>query len=204
DPTPVIGTLGLVETLRHRPPGIGWTEGVTVLLLGRSSSTDESDPHPLGGSRWAVERRGRRGGTLAPLDLAAHRRLLDLVTGLVASGVAGGDGPICGVHDVSGGGLAVALAEMAVRGGVGLVTDAVSGPAELFCEVPSRVLVATHRPAEVTAGAEAAGVPAIQLGVAGGDRLAIAGLVDLSIPQITAAWEGALPVAVGDGLEEVP
>jgi phosphoribosylformylglycinamidine synthase len=203
DPTPVIGTLGLLEVLAHRPPGIGWTEGATVIVLGRAAAPDTAEPHPLGGSRWAVERRGRRGGALAPLDLTAHRRLVDLVAALVTDTVAGGDGPLCGVHDVSAGGLGVALAEMAVRSGTGLVTDAISGPAQLFSELASRVLVATHRPDQVTAAAAAAGVPVAALGVAGGDRL-VAGGVDLALGQLTAAFEGALPTAVGGGVEEAP
>jgi len=203
DPTPVIGTLGLVDLLAHRPPGVGWTEGASVLLLGAAAAPGPSDPHPLGGSRWAVERRARRGGSLGPLDLAAHRRLLDLVTALVATTVGGGDGPACGVHDVSAGGLAVALAEMAVRSGIGLAADARPGPAELFCELPSRVVVATHRPAEVMAAAAAAAVPGLVLGVAGGDRLVVGGL-DLVLGELRTAWEGALPSAVGGGIEEAP
>ncbi len=204
DPTPVVGTLGLVERLARRPPGAGWTEGATVLVLGRPDSPEGTDPHPLGASRWAVERRGRRGGALAPLDLDAHRRLADLVCALVTETVAGGDGPLCGAHDVSAGGLAVALAEMAVRSGVGLVTAALSGPAEVFSELASRVVVATDRPDEVAARAAAAGGAARVLGVAGGDRLGVAGVLDVSVAEATAAWAGALPDAVGDGLEEAP
>ncbi|MGO9455810.1 MAG: phosphoribosylformylglycinamidine synthase subunit PurL, partial [Acidimicrobiales bacterium] len=110
DPTVVLGVLGLVDRLRRRPPGAGWADGSTVVLLGSRSAAD-GPPHPLAGSRWAVERRGRRGGTLPPLDTDAHRRLVDLVAGVVDETLAGGEGLCTGVHDVSAGGLGVTLAE---------------------------------------------------------------------------------------------
>ena len=203
-PDPGRGHPGAGRPAGPPPPGAGWTEGSTVLLLGRPDAPGGADPHPLGASRWAVERRGRRGGTLAPLDLAAHRRLADLVCALVAETVAGGDGPLVGAHDVSAGGLGVALAEMAVRSGVGLVTEGLSGPAEVFSELASRVVVATERPDEVAGRAAAAGVAVAILGVAGGDRLVVAGVLEVSLAEVTAAWAGALPDAVGDGLEEAP
>ena len=87
---------------------------------------------------------------------------------LVAEAVAGGDGLLCGVHDVSAGGLGVALAEMAVRSGIGFAGAGagadLAGHAELFTELPSRVLVATDRPDEVLDRAGPAGVPATVLG----------------------------------------
>ncbi len=206
DPTPVIGALGLVEELAARPPGIGWTAGSTVLLVGPrragpatasaagpSPGTPAADPFPLGGSRWAIECRGHRGGVVAPVDLAAHRRVVDLVAGLVAETVAGGGGLLTGVHDVAGGGLAVALAEMAVGAEVGVRIDGVEGHAELFTEIGSRFVVATERPDEVADRAEAAGVPVTRLGTAGGDRLVVDGLVDLSLAAVAGEWRDALP-----------
>ncbi|MGH9083382.1 MAG: phosphoribosylformylglycinamidine synthase subunit PurL, partial [Acidimicrobiales bacterium] len=164
DPTPVIGALGLVEELVARPPGIGWADGSSVLVLGARRAAGGA-PFPLAGSRWAVELRGLRDGTFPPVDLVAHRRLVDLVVELVARAVAGGDGLLDGVHDVSAGGLAVALAEMAAGAGLGARLDGVEGHGELFTELGSRVVVATPRPDEVMARAEAAGVPAAVLGV---------------------------------------
>jgi phosphoribosylformylglycinamidine synthase subunit PurL len=199
DPTVVLGVLGLVEVVRRRPPGVGWGEGSTVLLLGARHAA-QGPPHPLGGSRWAVERRNRRGGVLPPLDVDAHRRLVDLVAGLVAETVGGGDGLLSGVHDVSGGGLAVALAEMAVAGGCGLVTEGGESMTwgELFTELPSRVVVATSRPAEVIERAARGGVPATVLGRCGGDRLGLWGLADLALEQVKNAWSETLPVALGE------
>jgi phosphoribosylformylglycinamidine synthase len=185
DPTPVVAVLGVIDDLSRPPPPVGFVPDTCVVLLG---TTDPA----LAGSRWAVDGRGHRGGTLPPLDLAAHRALLDLVVGLVAD-----PDLVVGIHDVSGGGLGLALAECAVASGVGCVVQGVSHHAELFSESPGRVLVDTTDPHEVLARAAAAGIAARVLGHPGGDRLVIDGLVDLSVAEATAVWRQALPDALG-------
>jgi phosphoribosylformylglycinamidine synthase len=191
DPTPVVGTLGLVDHLDRRPPGVALTEGSHILLLGGL------DAAVLAGSRWADERHGHRGGTLPALDLEAHGRLINLLVGLLGqpARVAGIDG----VHDVSDGGLGVALAEMAVRSGVGFVVEAVADHVGLFAEGPSRVLlcVAPSDVATVEGRAAEAGIACTRLGRAGGDRLVVAGLVDVPLDDAVVAWRGALPGALG-------
>ena len=204
-PTPVLGVLGLVERLRRRPPPAAFSAGSSVVLLGRRRA-DGGVPHPLGGSRWAVECRARRGGELPVLDHEAHGRLTGLVTGLVAEIVAGGahrtgeGGPagagenllLDGVHDVSAGGLAVALAEMAIAGGVGVRVAGVEGHGELFTELPSRILAATKRPQELCARAADAGVAAEVIGIVEGDRFVVEGLVDVPVLELSAAFSGSL------------
>jgi len=189
DPTPVVGTLGLVDRLERRPPAAGLVADDRLMLIG-----PQGDPG-LGGSLWALTARAHRGGRLAPLDLDLHNRLLALVAGLV------NDGVVNGVHDLSDGGLGVCAAEMAVASGVGftLRPGLVAGHSALFGEGPSRVLlsVAPARVGEVTARAEAAGVPVGELGAAGGDRLVVPGLVDVSLTEATEAWRTALPRALG-------
>ena len=101
------------------------------------------------------------------------------------------------VHDVSGGGLAVALAEMAAPHGVGCALE-VAGPAELFTELPSRFVVATGAPDEVCARAAALGIPAAVLGRAGGDRFSVGDLVDLPVDALREAYEANLALALGD------
>ena len=85
---------------------------------------------------------------------------------------------------------------MAVAGGVGVVVEGIDGYAELFTELPSRVLVATGRPDELGARAGAAGVPAEVLGAAGGERFVVAGLasglLDLSMADLSEAMVGSL------------
>ncbi len=141
-----------------------------------------------------MECRGQRNGTLPRLDLAGHRRLVTFVLDLVT----GEDGLVDGIHDVSGGGLGVALAEMAVRSGVGASVAGVADHHELFTEAPSRVLVCTGRRNDLIAAAAAAGVAFRVLGEAGGDRLVVDGLVDVSLDEATAAWHDRLPALLDD------
>ncbi|HLG67077.1 MAG TPA: phosphoribosylformylglycinamidine synthase subunit PurL [Acidimicrobiales bacterium] len=195
DPAPVLGVLGLVPVLRQRPPGMGWRRGDALVVLGARRAAG-AQPYPLGASRWAVEVRNHRHGRLPELDLAAHRRVTAFVAGLVADAVGGGDSLLAGVHDVSGGGLALALAEMADVAGCGCVVEGIEGHAELFTELPSRIVAATADPAALLAAARAAGVPAQVVGRAGGDRLVVAGLVDLPLAAVREARAEALPVAL--------
>jgi phosphoribosylformylglycinamidine synthase len=214
DPTPVLGVLGLVETVHARPPGLGWSEGDTVVLLGaragRASGGVSAGAFPLEGSRWATARGGHRAGVghLTAVDFGAHSSLCAFVAGLVAAQVAGPNAGlpntapadaalVHAVHDVSGGGLAVAVAEMAAEGGVGCALD-LDDPAELFSELPSRILVATTDPDALALRAAAAGVPAVVLGHAGGDRMRLGSLVDLPVAMVRAAHEGNLASALGE------
>ena len=194
-PTPVIGALGLVERLERRPPGIGWEQGATLLLVHPGTGPIAAT---LGGSRWAVEVRGHRTGSLPPIDLPSHRTVVELVARLVAEGVGGGTALLCGVHDVSAGGLGLALAEMALSAGIGALVEGISSHAELFAESPSRFVVATHQPDEVRRRADAVGGAATVLGEAGGDWLTIAHLVALPVDRLRAASSSAIADAVGE------
>jgi phosphoribosylformylglycinamidine synthase len=193
DPTPVVAVLGVIDRLVSRPPGVGWRPGDTLVLLG-------AEGRGLAGSRWAVERHGHRGGELADPDYEAHAALLRLMVDLV-----GAAGLLGGAHDVSGGGLAVALAECALSAEVGCTVDDRSGHADwdherLFSEAPSRVVVATDRPDEVRAMADTAGVAARVIGRAGGQRITVGGIVDVSVEEARSAWRRALPEALGEPL----
>jgi phosphoribosylformylglycinamidine synthase subunit PurL len=197
DPTPVLGLLGLVEALHAPPPGLAWSEGDTLVLLGRRAAADGS--FPLDATRWATERRQHRGGTLPQLDVAGHAAVCAFVTGLVAAIVAGGhDSPVLrAVHDVSSGGLAVTLAEMAVAAGIGCDVT-LEDPAELFTELPSRFVVATPEPDELAARAASVGIPCSVVGRADGDRVTLGELVDLPLASVRQADEGNLARMLGD------
>ena len=119
DPTPVIGALGLIDRLAARPPGVTLVEGAALVLLDASvgATAGRASPPSLGGSRWAVECRGHRNGTLPALDLAGHRRLVEFVAEVVAEATAGGPSWWPASTTCPGGGLGVALAELAVRSG---------------------------------------------------------------------------------------
>ena len=188
DPTPVIGMLGMVDRLERRPPGIGLAEGGVLLLVGL-----DTDPvRGLVGSRWAWEHEAR-GGEPAALDVVSHRALADVVRDLVL------DGLLTGLHDVGEGGLAMALAELAVPSQVGFTVRGVADGTALFSESPSRVVVCVEADRAATVGqrCDAGGVPWTELGRAGGDRLVVEGLLDLALDEAVAAWRDRLPVAFG-------
>jgi phosphoribosylformylglycinamidine synthase len=188
DPTPVVGMLGVVDRLDRRPPGLGLVEGGELLLFGHDPARREG----LAGSRWAWER-GARGGRLTPVDPVRHH----LLAGVVRQAVL--DGTLAGLHDVAEGGLGLALAELAVSAGMGVLVSGVVDAAALFSESPSRVVVCVE-PSEVGAVTErcdAAGVPWTHLGTAGGDRLAVDGLVDVPLADAVSAWRDRLPAAFG-------
>ena len=196
DPTPVLGVLGLVDAVHAPPPGLAWADGDTVVLLGPRTGADGA--LPLEGTRWAAERRAQRGGSVPAVDFTTHRALCAFVAGLVAAHVAGTPGlPVHAVHDVSSGGLAVALAEMACASGTGARLDAL-GAAELFSELPSRIVVTTPDPEALGAAAASAGVATAVLGRVGGDRLVVGALLDAGVDALRAAHEGNLPATLGD------
>ena len=190
DPTPVVGLLGVVDELVSPPPGWAWNDGDTIVLVGERRSV-ELEPYPLGGSRWAT-RRGRRGGHVPLLDTVTFARTTAFVTGEVAGICAGRPSDVSAVHDVGAGGLAVALAEMAVTTGVGVRAEDLQGHGELFAEFPGRYVMATSDLAAFDARAAKAGVSLTVIGRAGGDRVVLAGLVDLALDEVSRRREHAL------------
>ncbi|MDZ7734399.1 MAG: phosphoribosylformylglycinamidine synthase subunit PurL [Acidimicrobiia bacterium] len=187
DPTPVIGVLGVVDRLERRPPSVRLVDGGRLLLLGVTQPV-------LDGSTWA-RRKGYVGRRLPALDLEMHGRVADTVRRLVEGGL------VLGAHDVSEGGVGLALAEMAVRSGVGFQVARIHGYDELFSESPSRVVLCVDpdRLRAVADVCDAAGVPAERIGAAGGDRLWIKDLLDVPLGEAREAWRGRLPAALGSG-----
>jgi phosphoribosylformylglycinamidine synthase len=188
DPTPVVGLLGLVDRLDRRPPGMALVEGGRLVVLGPPPQRE------LSGSRWA-RAKGHRGGALPALDFGVHEAVAGVVRELVRGGL------VAGVHDVSQGGLGLALAEMAASSGVGLTVARVPDHVELFSESPSRVVACVEPEllAAVTNVCEAAGVAVTRLGVAGGDRFTVKDLVDVPLGEVVGTWRDRLPDALGHG-----
>jgi phosphoribosylformylglycinamidine synthase len=189
-PTPTIAVVGLLEPWdRH---AVSWfpAAGLSVVLLGETREE-------LGGSEWLRVRRGLEAGLPPRVDLEAERRL----HGLLASAVR--DGLILSAHDVSQGGLAVALAECCFTGpelvGADLTLAAELRPdALLFGESTGRVIAGTRQPDALLAAARAAGVPARTLGQTGGKRLRLAprdgpAWIDADVARLHSIWERALP-----------
>jgi phosphoribosylformylglycinamidine synthase II len=189
-PTPVVGMLGVLDDAR-RMVGPGFRrEGDVVVLLG------ETRPE-LGGSEYAWTLHRHLGGRPPALDLDRERAL---VATLVACA---GRGILRSAHDCSEGGLAVALAECAIAGGVGVrVDEPADGLAPhlwLFSESASRAVVtcAPDDLAALLAEARARGLPARPIGTVGGESLEVRGVVTLPVAALADAHEGALPRLLG-------
>ncbi|MEI6230234.1 MAG: phosphoribosylformylglycinamidine synthase subunit PurL [Actinomycetes bacterium] len=194
-PTPVVGVLGVIEDVNKRTPMGFSAAGDVVLLLGETR--DEFD-----GSEWAHVVHGHLGGVPPQVDLAAEMVLAALLVDL------GGRGVLTAAHDLSDGGVAQALVEMALRRGVGatisLPTDTDAFVA-LFSESTARAIV-TVSPANTDiaiAAATAAGVVVTRMGSvadAGSDMVInnVAGSsVTLSLDELSQASEATLPALFG-------
>ncbi|MGH2675753.1 MAG: AIR synthase related protein [Actinomycetota bacterium] len=172
-PSPVIGLLGLADPMPKRPPRLDrGEEGMELWLFG---------PEPQGdfaGSRYAQVVLGHRGGRPAPPDPEAARAAIALA--LELAGVA----PV--LHDLSDGGLAVALAEVCISSQVGAHIE-VEDRQVLFDETPHRLLAA------FPAGGGPTGFPGRRIGRLWGDRLDLGGWGSVSIEDITRTWRQAIP-----------
>ena len=195
DPTPVIGTLALLEELVARPPSLGWSEGESVVLLGAREASG-TIPFSLAGTQVAVDVMGRRGGTLFAIDYATHAATCALISSLVGEHASGKVGLLGSVHDVGGGGLGVALAEMAIAGNVGASLSGVHGVKELFCEHPGRFVVTTNDVAALQTRANEAGVAFSVLGTVGGTVLSIESLVETKVSALSERSRSALSDAL--------
>jgi phosphoribosylformylglycinamidine synthase II len=197
-PTPTVAMVGLAADARRTASAALLAERAEILLLGGG----EPD---LSGSEYLAQRHGQTGDRPPAIDLAAERSLGECVADLIAAGT------VRSAHDVSDGGLAVALTEMALLGKTGLrVSLAGGGRADLalFGESGCRVLVsvAADAAAAVEKAATDAGVACARLGTSGGDSIRIeAGgraLVDIKLSRIREAWEATLPAIAHADLPE--
>ena len=194
-PTPVIGALGLLEDAARHCTSAFTQEGDVVVLLGAAQIG--GDPSSLAGSELMALTQDRVVGQPA-LDLDLEQRLQRLCRRAIAEDV------VRAAHDCSEGGLAVALAECCILGGVGVALESSAladvgerWDAALFGETQSRVLVALSPDnlASLRALAEEEGVPFVALGRTQGDRMIVPGLVDLPVAALDGAWRSGLGLA---------
>jgi len=184
-PTPVIGTVGLLED-RSLALGMSWREGDELWLLG----DDPGDAAALVASELAWSR-GRRGGRPS-LDIAAGARLVALLPELARDRV------VSAAHDLSVGGLGVAAARMAIAAGMGatIVLEATLPGAAFFGERAGRVLVGvtTTGAPRLRTALDRAAVDGRRIGFAGGDRLSVAigeARLEVQIERLATAWRTA-------------
>ncbi len=182
-PTPVIGVLGVHDDVRRRLAiGFG-PDPDGIVLLGRTRAE-------FGGSAWAHVLHGHLGGRPPEPDLDAERRLAGLLIAAAEAGV------LSAAHDLSDGGLAVALAESCLRGETGCVVTVPGDPfTSLFSESAGRAIVAV-RPGAETAFDQlraAHDVPGVRLGTVGGDSLVFAGLFTIGLAELAAVHTRTLP-----------
>jgi phosphoribosylformylglycinamidine synthase II len=201
-PTPVIGVLGVHDDVRRRL-AIGFPAGgASMVLLG------QTEPE-FGGSAWAHVLHGHLGGEPPEPDLAAELRLAALLAQACANGA------LEAAHDLSDGGLALALAESCLRGGTGCqvrlpAAGRDGNPVDpftwLFSESAARAVVAVEKGqegafAELCAAHE---VPHTVIGRTGGDELVVENLFSIPLAELAAAHEKTLPAIFGLCHPDVP
>ncbi|HWC50842.1 MAG TPA: phosphoribosylformylglycinamidine synthase subunit PurL [Nitrospira sp.] len=196
-PTPMLGMVGLIEDADQAMTQWFREDGDAIILLGKTRDD-------LGGSEYLKVAQHREQGSPPFLSLETEKALHDFVLKVIREGL------VQSAHDCSDGGLAVALAECCVSGPSGargavvkLGLGSLRCDAFLFGESQSRIILSMRPDAveSLLSRAEAAGIPAAQIGTVGGNRLVIdvekGGLtggcrIDLPIDQVSGRWARAL------------
>jgi phosphoribosylformylglycinamidine synthase II len=191
-PTPTIGGVGLLPEW-NKSVGIGFVaENQPILLIGGPA---ERGTH-LGQSIYLRDLFNRRDGDAPHVDLAAERKTGDFVRKLIRSGV------VTACHDLSDGGLGVALAEMAIAGGIGATVTDVEGNDPVltfFGEDQGRYLVTLNLDPQGDAiaalwqEADSLGIFAPWIGNTGGTTLTLGAATPLSVAALRAAHESWFP-----------
>ena len=189
-PTPTIGGVGVLDNFEKSATIAFKAADQAILLIGETKGW-------LGQSIYLRDICEREEGAPPPVDLAAERRNGDFVRALIAEGTA------TAVHDVSDGGLLVALAEMAMASGIGaeLETPPIAAHAFWFGEDQARYVVTAEpgKAARILDRAKAAGVPVRELGTTGGDALTVAGERAVPVAKLRERFEGWLPAFMAGG-----
>jgi phosphoribosylformylglycinamidine synthase len=184
-PTPTNGAVGVIEDIGKSVGSRLTQAGLGIVLIGETTGW-------LGQSLYLREACGREEGAPPPVDLAVERRNGDFVRSQIAIG------RVEACHDLSDGGLIVALAEMAIAGGTGMeigqpAGNAVPSHAFFYGEDQGRYVIASGSADDVIEAAHAAGVPAVLLGYSGGALLVVKDLLSLPLSDIKAVHEAWLP-----------
>ncbi len=184
-PTPVVGVLGVINDVRQRIRQGFTGEGSHVIVLGETREE-------LSGSTWADVVHHHLGGMPPVVDLAAEQALAALMVEAASSGI------VESAHDLSDGGLAVALAEATFRNGVGVRVELDDPFVELFSESSARamVVVSEDRHEELVSLAEKHGVELASVGRTGGTDLEVVGQLSIPVDELRTAWQSTIPAAL--------
>jgi phosphoribosylformylglycinamidine synthase subunit PurL len=180
----VLPDVALHATAAFREPGD------RILLVG------DLEPSPsLGGSEYLAVCHGTEAGRPPALDMQLELAVQSAVRTAIREGL------VASAHDCADGGLAVALAESCIWGGVGAAVR-LPGPVNadrLFGEAPSRVVlsVAADNMVAVSELLRAAGVSFAELGEVGGEWLRIEGAGEIPVTTLEVTWERTIPAALG-------
>jgi phosphoribosylformylglycinamidine synthase len=189
-PTPTIGGVGLIDDFTRSATLAFKAADEAILLIGETTGW-------LGQSIYLREICEREEGAPPPVDLAAERRHGDFVRALIVEGTA------TAAHDVSDGGLLVALAEMAMASAIGADLDRapLTAHAFWFGEDQGRYIVTVKAAvAERTmARARSSGIPVRQLGFTGGDALTLQDERPILVAKLRERFEGWLPAYMAGG-----
>jgi phosphoribosylformylglycinamidine synthase len=188
-PTPAIGGVGLLPDWR-KSAGVGSARDLDdIWLIG-------APPSHLGQSLWLAEIGGRKDGSPPLVDLTAERAHAEFVRDMIERDL------VNAVHDISDGGMLVALAEMALASGLGAELDWLflrENPAHtpwLFGEDQGRYLVTASNSDPLARALSAARIPYARIGSVGGDAIRI-GKSSVSLADLRAAHEGFFPRLMG-------
>jgi phosphoribosylformylglycinamidine synthase len=185
-PTPAIGGVGVVDDLDHMAT-IGFKKaGEYIILIGQKNADGW-----LGQSLYLREVVGRETGAPPPVDLEEERRNGDFVRDMIRGG------HVTACHDLSDGGLAVALAEMALAGNMGCKINDPGPPlhARLFGEDQGRYLLTANvdHAAHIVREALARAVPGVSIGVTGGDAVVLHDGNAVKVAELRQLHEGWFP-----------
>jgi phosphoribosylformylglycinamidine synthase len=180
-PTPAIGGVGLLRDWTKMATVKFKTDGDAILLLGGHGGH-------MGQSIYLREVHGREDGAPPPVDLSKERRHGDFVRGLIK------DGAVTAVHDISDGGLASAVIEMALASEFGATLDAMDH-VQLYAEDQARYVLTcpAKEAAKLITQAHVKGIDVIRIGTVTTDATFRVGTTALAMSDLRKAHEGWFP-----------
>jgi phosphoribosylformylglycinamidine synthase len=189
-PTPTIGMVGLLERAEQAIPAGFRAPGQRIVIAGALRPA-------LGASEYLAVVHGREEGPPPPLDLAAERALHSFLHTCAQERL------LASAHDVAEGGLAVALAECAIFSGIGCEValprvDGIRDDVLLFGELAGCVVISLSDSAwpAVRERAARVGLPLLEAGRTGGERIAIGTSLAIPLAQVRSVWSRALGEAL--------